>query len=402
VFDTIQPFFVVNVGDVTDHTDGFNYLTPDNTAEWVLYRNIIDARGMDETNWFDIPGNHDFYGNHGEFYLANAIQGVAQGTTQPQWILDLPFGKYHFVAMATPCNDGLPWFADNNTFTDDEVAEVEYNLLTNTDADLTIAFGHHDLEATGNAGAMRALMMDHGVAHYGHGHEHAVGVRLGDGILRSQCYTFGQGDSDNICLWAVDGNAVSQSVVDVASPWPAAIITAPVDARLSNGDDVTNPYAPAVPATCEAAPVRVMAFDVIDIDEIYFTVDSGGLHTLTENPAFPDQYLGSFDATEFSAGVHTLEVHVNGTAGWRQFDAQILIEDGECDLEPPVVVEPDPEPVAEVVEPIPEGETPEDVADATTDSVDDVTADTATDDDLDPVEHKDGKVTTNCGCSMVY
>lgn len=404
-FDTIMPWFVVLTGDVTDHTDGVNYFTSDNTDEWLLYRNIVDAAGMDETILYDLPGNHDFYGNEGEFYLAHSIQGQTQDTTQPQWVLDLPFGKYHFISLATPHNDSppQPWPMDNVRFSDEEVAEVEYDLLVHTDANLTLSFGHHDLEAAANADAMRTVLQDYGVVHYGHGHEHDVGYREGSGIIRYRLGTLGQGDTDNIGVWAVDNDAVSIAQMDVTSAWPMVVITAPVDSRLG---DVENPYAPTVPATCTEAPVRVLGFDATGITEIYFTIDDGALEDLTANPATTGQYLGSFDATDLAVGEHTLQVHVEGTAGWRQFSSQFVLEDRECDLEP-TVVEPDPEPVPEVAEHTPEmvEPVPETGEDATTDtSAPDVEEDVTMDTEEDPSEEwvSEGGSVAACGCSMVY
>lgn len=393
--DVIQPLFVVNTGDLTDHTDGVNYLGPPVLDEWMLYRGIADDAGMGADYYFDIPGNHDYYGDDGTFYLTYSIQGEETGTTQPHWTLDMPWGLYHFVSCATPHNDAtpLPWPFDNKTFTEEEIDEVEANLLVHTAARLTFAFGHHDLEDTGNAASMRTLFLDYGVAHYAHGHEHALGTREAHGIVRFMCDAIGQNPDRNLCIWAVDSDGISWGVTDASEPWPAAVITAPVDARLGPDDDVDNPYAPAVPNGCVEAPLRVLAFDASSITEMLFQVDDGGLHTLTENPSLPNQWLGSFDATSLVAGIHRIDVQVHGE-GWRHFSSQFRVEDLPCELEP----EPPDEETEPTPEPMAEPEDMEPVAEVPLDGALDVVNDPARDgeDEGSDVALRGG----GCGCSI--
>jgi len=53
---TIDPWFVVNTGDVTDGTNGVFY-TGHVEGEWISYRAILDAAGMTPDAYFDVPGN---------------------------------------------------------------------------------------------------------------------------------------------------------------------------------------------------------------------------------------------------------------------------------------------------------------------------------------------------------
>ncbi len=393
VVDVVQPFLVINTGDATDHTDGINYFGPPNVAEWMLYRGITDDAGMGPDFYLDMPGNHDFYGDDGTFFATYSVQGEATGSTQPHLALELPWGKYHFVTGATPHNDSppLPWPFDNKAFDTTELAEVEANLFAHTDARLTLAFGHHDFEGCALGGDFRQHLVDYGAAHYGHGHEHSVGVREGGGILRFRCNSLGQGSGENVCLWAVDADAVSWSVTHASAPWPAALITAPVDSRLGSDDSVHNPYAPAVPNGCTAAPVRVLAFDVAGVDEVLFQIDGGSLERMAENTSSPDQWLGTFDATGLTPGIHTLEAQVSGTE-WRRFSAQILVEDAPCPFDPPAAEEEEPE-----TEPSPEQEeepAPEPGPDAEIDAVDDAAPD-AEEEPGDPDTQAGG-----CGCTL--
>ncbi len=224
-----------------------------------------------------------------------------------------------------------------------------------------------------------------------------MGMREGSGILRYRIDSLGQASTQNLAVWAVDNDAVSFSQVDVTSPWPLVVVTAPVDAQPGGVD---NPYAPAVPDGCTAAPVRVLAFDAGGVEEIYFTVDSGALETLTRSSEIPEQYEGHFDATGLSPGLHDLEVHAEGTSGWRQFSIRFAVQDLECDIEPPPVDE-DPEPVAEMEEPQPEPGEPEPVpeqVDADTDPGTDAAWDVAS--EASEWTGQGGSV-VGCGCSMV-
>ena len=408
-FDAIQPFFVVATGDLTDHTNGFNYLGAPNPEEWNLLNSILAGAGMGPDVYFDVPGNHDFYGDDGGFYLTYGVQALVQGTTQPEWTLDLPFGLYHFVSAATAHNDDppLPWPFDNVAVSDAEAAEIEANLLGHTDARLTIMFGHHDFEAAAGGGALRSLMLDHGVAHYGHGHVHDMNWAEGSGILRFRCGSMGQQADVNVCVWAVDNDTVSWGVTDAGSPWPAAVIPAPAAARLGSSNDIVNPYAPSVPAACSAAPIRVLAFDGAGVSEVLANVDGGALSSLVENPATPNQWTGTFDATLLTPGVHALDVQVGGTE-WRHFVSEFTVVDEPCvfdplpetdDAEPaPDTSEPLPdEPPDATTDPAPDAETAED---APADVPADMAADSPADVPADTEEEDDGGEVTGCGCSL--
>ena len=63
--------------------------------------------------YYDIPGNHDQYGDGSLFYyLESSMQGRATGSTQQAWFLT--YGKiYEFISVCNARNDGKPWLTDN-------------------------------------------------------------------------------------------------------------------------------------------------------------------------------------------------------------------------------------------------------------------------------------------------
>ena len=340
--DVVGPAFVVATGDLVDGTDGINYLASPVDAEWDLYRGIIDGAGMTDDFYFDVIGNHDAYGDeNAEHYLTRSVQGIAQGTTQPAWRVDLPFGSYAFVAVATVCNDWLPWWNDNMEITDEEFAEITANLEANADTNLTFALAHHDYVVS-KAGVevidglrLDDLFASHGVAYYFHGHEHDLRTRVTDAdVVIRRINSSGQSTDDNFCVAAVDADCVSETCMPSQGGWPLVVVTAPVDARLGPDDDVDNPYAPSVPVTCEEAPLRVLVFDEGEVSAVSFWWETGLTGSLDESAVIPGQWLGTFDATQLNPGVHTLSVQAIGSAT-HETAVQVLFEDRTCDISGP-------------------------------------------------------------------
>jgi len=430
--NSIDPSFVVVTGDITDSTTGYIYGLGPHAAEWTEYRGIVNGAGMTADFYYDIPGNHDAYGDASlSYYLANSVQGAALHTTQPAWSLAFPFGTYYFLGVATPANDGLQWPWDNVKISTAEYNELSANLAAHTTSNLTFALGHHDYLGADGGASVDDLFELHRVPYYLHGHSHDYNARKSGGnVIIQRVNSIGQDATNNICVWAVDNDAVSHRCVDNGSAWPLAVITAPVDARLDDSDDVPNPYAPSVPVTCASAPLRVLAFDG---DAIVATVsywfDTGLTGALAPTPGEQAQWTGRFDARGIAPGIHTLTVEVIGSAT-RDFEAQILFENRACDLPADPADDAGPEAVdaAEAVETaegepvaetLPDGDE-DSAADTLPEPVDDVPTDTIAEQDTaapDPVvdgtseetegEGSQGDVFTGdlgggaCACSVV-
>ncbi|MFH1436036.1 MAG: metallophosphoesterase [Pseudomonadota bacterium] len=402
-FDVVEPEFVVATGDLTDSTIGIVYGQGPLEEEWDMYRNIIDTAGMAPGVYYDIIGNHDAYGDEGaSFYLSRSVTGQDQGTTQPHWWLELPFGTYHFLGIATTCNDWVQWPSDNTNITSEEFDEIHANLEMDTDSRLTIAMGHHNYTTAAGGVRVDDLFAAYDVPLYIHGHEHEYGIRLSNrNVVMGRVSSLGQTvDEQNVCFWAVDSDCISHTCFSAAAPWPVVIITAPVDAMLGVNDDLSNPYAPVVSTECDEAPLRILAFDAEPITFITFEWDTGEEGEFEQSGEIDAQWQAEFDATGFEPGIHDLTVEISGTAT-RQFAAQVMFSDCACNLsgepgEGDCYEVDDFEPAAEdAPEPVAEDEEDASVDAADMVETEDAQQDTAGDTD----EDEDGGDVSGGGCS---
>lgn len=335
VVDTVDPWFVATTGDLTDSTDGVAYGTGPHLDEWMDYRAIVEASGLGPEFYFDMPGNHDAYGDvDTSFYHQFGISGQAFDTTQPHWLLRFGHGSYHFVTLATPANDGRQWWSDNTTFTQAEQDEIEANLSSVGITNFCMMMGHHDLEEVENSNYIVAKMQRYGAKHYTHGHKHDLRLHVGEsGILRYRIDSLGQRNQNNVAVWAIDNNTVTMTTFTHFDPWPVFVPTAPAPSQfVSDEDEVIDvPYIPSVPNSCEQAPIRVLAFDTTDISVVRVRIDNGQWIQLQAHATIPHQWRGSFDARNLAAGIHALHIEVTGT----QTNAKAFsftVEEGECDI----------------------------------------------------------------------
>jgi hypothetical protein len=364
----IQPDFVVVTGDTTDGTNGILY-SGANQGEWDLYRSIVDGAGMNDPDYyFDLPGNHDAYGDGGlALFRQNSVQGSATGRTQAEWRVDRPWGSTCFVGVATPQEQGQPWPLDPTELTPAELAETEAFLAGNPECRVTVAFGHHDAREAKGGDAFAALCHTYGIGHYLHGHTHDYALSFQDGgplVLRTD--SLGQGGDHQVTVLALDHDTFAWETVAADDPWPLAVATAPVRGRFQTGSSWGNPeylelpWAPPVPRGCTEAPVRVLLFDAAPVSAATFRLDEGPWIDLVQRQDVPAQWRGRFDASSLAGGWHTLAIRATGSKE-RSFEVPVRLVDGPCELGdedpdggPPLVPdtseEPLPEAAVEVVE----------------------------------------------------
>jgi len=334
--ETVDPWFICNTGDLTDGTDGVVYGTGPHLDEWSEYRDIVISSNLGPEFYFDMPGNHDAYGDlNTTFYQQFGISGQAFNTTQPHWLLRFGHGSYHFVTLATPANDGRQWWSDNKTFTQEEQDEVEAHLSMVGITNFAMMFGHHDVEEVDNTNYMIAKMHRYGAKHYAHGHAHDLRMHVNDetGIIRYRIDSLGQRGQNNVAIYAIDNNTVSMTTFNPFDPWPVFVMTAPGPSQFISDQDETIdvPYIPPVPKSCEAAPVRILAFDTTEISIVRARIDGGEWFQLVGHETIPHQWRGSFDATGLDEGTHYMNVEVTGTATHSK-TFNFTVEEGECDI----------------------------------------------------------------------
>jgi len=336
--EVINPAFIIASGDLTDSTDG-NWLGLPNgpyQEEWTEYRSILDQANINASIYYDIPGNHDAYNDqYFAYYLANSVQGQITGQTQHSWRREYPFGTYHFLGVNTADNTGDPFsifwpWGDYAGLDDSELSFIDSKLADNSDADLTIVFGHHPVTDTGSSddtwiyyGAPEFIscLDGYGASLYGYGHTHRfseelftgdgyTGYMLGDGVFYFNIASLGKSTENQFSVIAVDCNGLSARTQAV-NTWPLVLVTAPLD-RYVGG--VPNPYAYTVPAS-SANPIRALVFDAAAVTQVLYRIDGAGdWHAMSPVTGNPRLWEALWDASPLAEGTHTIEVQAVGSA----------------------------------------------------------------------------------------
>jgi len=334
----INPAFIVATGDLTDSTNG-NWLGYPNgpyQAEWDEYKAILANANIGADIYYDLPGNHDAYNDATfAYYRANAVQGRATGKTQLSWTKTFSFGTYHFLGVNSADNTGAPFsltfpWGDYAGLDVNELAFINTELGNHTDAQLTLAFGHHPVTDTGNADDtwlfyghqefIHALdVFQASLYDYGHTHRYVealftgngyTGVMTGDGVRYASIASLGKSDAFHYSLVAVDCNGVS-SVAQAINTWPVVLITAPINRDLGGA---VNPYAYTVP-NAPSNPLRALVFDVLSISQVRYRVDGASTwFPMTRVTGSTALWEAAWDAAALPAGDHTIEVQAVGTS----------------------------------------------------------------------------------------
>ena len=333
----INPQFIVATGDLTDSTNGnlLGYPNGPHQAEWDEYKAILTAANVGPDVFYDLPGNHDGYNDATfAYYRANSVQGRATGKTQLSWTKTFSFGTYHFLGVNTADNTGAPFsltfpWGDYAGLDVGELAFINTELGNHTDAQLTLAFGHHPVTDTGNADDtwlfyghqefIHALdVFQASLYDYGHTHRYAealfrgnsyTGLMSGDGVRYVSVASLGKSDASHYSLVAVDCNGVS-SVTQAINTWPVVLITAPINQYLGGA---VNPYAYAVP-NATSNPLRALVFDAAPISQVRYRLDGSSTWVpMTRLAANPALWEATWDASAFLAGDHTIEVQAVGS-----------------------------------------------------------------------------------------
>lgn len=334
----INPSFVVVTGDLTDSTKAtFPYYgSGPHEYEWLKYQELYTNALMTPSFYYDCPGNHDAYGD-GQlaYYLKYSLQGSFTNSTQASWYVDNGKGIYHFFYAATTANDGKQWPSDNQELTDDELIQIDRFLKENPNATMRIAFAHHDYEKEDvkNKDRFLILLKAYGISYFGHGHEHDLGFRIGDGkIIKYRLDSLGQSEGNNVAIWAIDNYNVTIKTYKAMSMLPAAVITAPADVMLDDPKEkLENPYIPPVSANCKRAPVRALVFSRAENPIVTFKIDGQEEITMSKRKQNPYQYRGYFDASSLSKGLHTITVTVKSDIT-TQTKNEFYVSDIPCEI----------------------------------------------------------------------
>ncbi len=326
----IAPQFIVNTGDLTDSTNGGTIPNGPHQQEWDTYRQILENAGMNAAFYYDLPGNHDEY-NDGTlaYYRANSVQGRATGGTQPFWVRQFPYGRYHFLGACTPANDGAPfsflppYYGDHAGLDANELASLQAELAKYPDAELTLIFGHHPFEPgysswqdTGlfyGLPGLLNLIEAYGVSFYGFGHTHNYRENfykqnLTQGIYYMNVASLGESDQNQYAVMAIDGNGLSM-VPAQKGIWPVVMITAPVDQCLGA---CANPYTYEIPQGPNN-PIRALVFDPNPVTQVQFAIDGSSLWQDMQRLAGTPIWEGRWNAAAAAPGAHVVTVRAQGS-----------------------------------------------------------------------------------------
>ena len=325
----IAPQFIVNTGDLTDSSNGGIIPNGPYQEEWNAYRQILADAGLDASSYYDMPGNHDAYNDPTfAYYRANSIQGRATGTTQHSWVKQFPYGRYHFLGVCTPGNDGAsfwdpPDFGDHAGLDEGELAFIQGELAQYPDAQLTLIFGHHPFEAdyysstdtglTYGLSAFLSLIDQYLVSLYGFGHTHQYRENfyyknLTKGVYYMNVASLGKSAPGQYAVMAVDGNGLSM-VPAQKGIWPVVLITAPVDRCLG---DCANPFAYEVPQG-PANPIRALIFDPNPVTQVQFCIDGSAAWQDMQRINGTPIWEGHWNASTAAPGSHVIQVRAQGS-----------------------------------------------------------------------------------------
>ncbi len=343
----VNPSFIILAGDITDSTNGnlFGYPNGPYQSEWDQYRSTLDMAHTDinASNFFDIPGNHDAYSDADfSYYLNNSVQGQATGRTQASWVLQFPYGSYHFLGINTAANNGAAFslsfpYGDYAGLDPDELSFIGSELALHSDAELTFIYGHHPLKNTGHSedtwvfygvAQFTALMEDYGISSYTYGHTHRFSesfftgateyetsepYEITPGVFYTNISSLGKESNNHFNITAVDCNGISM-VTQAINTWPIVMITSPMDKNLGK------PLNPLVQYTIpkrEGNPLRALLFDpdtsVCSAD--YRIDDSSSWLPMSRGEVNPNLWEAIWNSSELSEGEHTIEVRATGSEG---------------------------------------------------------------------------------------
>lgn len=369
--NTINPDFIVNTGDLVNATKGgippWYGLDVQQKDEWFSYYNIV--KDLDPTKYYDLPGNHDRYGDTtwsdttmiGLFdstdsthygYKINSLHGSNSNPTgQLSWTYTLPNGDTYLFITANTCDStGVPFSEYSlgiilGTISDEpELSKVERdyikNSLINFDKDpnhkLSFIFGHAPIYRLttilspleyflNEVGAKRGgpefvdLLNEYQVSAYIFGHTHKdrdlydLKDHEGSKISSRLINTSSLSAQGTFRLVAVDNNGISMRTFKL-SQLPAVLTTFPLDvkyAKLNSSPNLKSNY---------GSFVRAIAFDSFGVDKVRFRYRRNGLLGLWSdwkemNNVAENIWQGFWNNSLLRNGAYELEVSIVSKSG---------------------------------------------------------------------------------------
>jgi MYXO-CTERM domain-containing protein len=377
----LRPVFVFATGDLVNGTIMGIPTSGQDQGEWDDYKAIYTAADETPSFYFDLPGNHDGYGDHGmTHYIANSLQGRAtNGALFVTTTHTTPLGDYYFVGMDSAGTYDTPFSFGDPSFT--SVDKLAAGLAAHADAQLVFVFAHHHLVPHGDTDAQTQLgiggpdnppanvgdvmpLLEGAGAFYLHGHVHQYKESLQGNVVTEQIGKLGGAPAvdrsspaaysqtkyeSNIGVGIVDHNAFVYRTTDTTAPWPFVAITAPVDVNLQGGGIPAgtdtgvdypgdyldygaqqNPYAYDVCGPNQANPVRALVLSKSPIQSVNMTFDGVAAGPMTAAAEPQGIYTATLDTSAAEPGRHTLAVTAVSGGEARTDSIQINLTAGPC------------------------------------------------------------------------
>jgi len=331
--EVLSPSFVMATGDLTDGSAGVVPTAGQQQDEWDLYRKLYQDDGMTADFFFDVPGNHDAYGESGGlgYFIANSLQGTATGKTYSSWSVQVPEGEVLFFGLNSAGTGAGVFTNPPGEFPEDTLEHFESTLKAHPNARLVVAGAHHPLSGSSGADRMVEAFKSMGGGFYLHGHVHSYEEYLdGEGqVVVNQINSLGKGDTNNVGVVAYDHNALVYRATGIEKPWPFVSITAPVAARLRDGDE--SPYAYAVCKDRKDNPVRALVFSDSPITIVSVRVGDGP--TILMNRSEPDSpvFVADVDTTQLEVGTQGIKVVAKTATDEASQEIEVEFVAGPCE-----------------------------------------------------------------------
>ncbi len=311
IYNSSYQTFIVDTGDLVNGELPVPIVQDE--SQWRERNTSIAAAGWwDQNLFYDMPGNHDGYGNSDSF--SYYLNWSVQQKLNYNWTRSFIFGNYTFISLNSAPSHGEQWPWGTDAELDrTELDAFEQMLIAAQDSNLTFLFTHHQLSDMGgntstSGKTFLELLEEYKVAAhiYGHGHENEE--RNQGGTIAIESDSLGQSfDVPGYRIFAVDNDGISTKFQALNS-WPAVIITCPIDRGLTM-------QAFDIDSNLTAVPIRALVFDVNDIISAEFRIDGGSWHSM--NQASINEYLwtASFNASNFGKGEHSIQVRAISSSG---------------------------------------------------------------------------------------
>ncbi|MBD3229042.1 MAG: hypothetical protein GF329_12705 [Candidatus Lokiarchaeota archaeon] len=303
----IKPLFIVDSGDMVNGLNPLPYYQV--LEQWKARWRVLEDTEMNDSYYYDIPGNHDGYGDSDTFsyYLNWSIQKKLNYTFNAP----VSFGNYTFIGLNSVWNDGSEWPDGTEGELDTEELDWFEKQLKNHNSNLTFIFSHHPYNDVGDSRTTSGLSFlqilekyNVSVHFFGHGHENMERNKGGTAFIETP--SLGMGDEE-YRIFAVDNDGISEKVVSL-NTYPVAMITSPMDRDFSR-------VAYDIPNTSTSVPVRALVFDQVAVDSVQFNIDGDPWVSMMNNLATKSLWNGSFDATLLSEGIHTINLRAKSQSG---------------------------------------------------------------------------------------